>query len=54
MGRKGYVTVGLPAEVVDICETYINQHPEQGYKSVPEYIKTAIREKLVREGKKVE
>ena len=54
MSRKGYVTIGLPAEIVENCEVYMSRHPEQGYKSVPEYIKAAIREKLAREENKTE
>ncbi|MBO8182018.1 MAG: hypothetical protein H0Z28_04395 [Archaeoglobus sp.] len=47
MPPKNYKGVTLPAEMVEKIKEVIENYPEMGYSSVSEFIKDAIREKIV-------
>jgi metal-responsive CopG/Arc/MetJ family transcriptional regulator len=44
--ERGYRQVSLPIALVERIDGYIKTNPNQGYTSVPEFIRQAIREKL--------
>ena len=44
--ERGYRQVSLPIALVEKIEEYLDKNPEQGFTSVPEFIRQAIREKL--------
>ncbi len=49
MSRKekyDYYKPNLPREVEQEIKRFIKEHPELGYRSVPEFILEAIRDKL--------
>ena len=41
--KTGYKQVAMPQELVEEIQKYIDTHKEQGYKSVPEFVREAIR-----------
>lgn len=41
--KTGYKQVALPVELVDRIGQYINDHTEQGYMSIPEFVREAVR-----------
>lgn len=41
--KTGFKQVALPAELVDHIGQYINEHTEQGYMSIPEFVREAVR-----------
>lgn len=43
---QGYKQVSIPEELYDSIEKFIGRHPELGYVSIAEFVKTAIREKI--------
>ncbi|WP_156786005.1 ribbon-helix-helix domain-containing protein [Archaeoglobus veneficus] len=47
MGERKYVTLKLPEEFVDMVKRFIDEHPEWGYTSVPEFVKEAIRDYIL-------
>ena len=47
MPPKGYRTLTLPIEMVEEIKKLIEEHPELGYSSVAEFVKDAIRSKLI-------
>jgi len=44
--NAGYKHVALRVELVRQIENYIQEHKEEGYMSVPEFIREAIRMNL--------
>jgi metal-responsive CopG/Arc/MetJ family transcriptional regulator len=44
--RRGYRQVSLPIPLIERVDKIINQKEEMGYTSIPEFIRSAIREKL--------
>jgi hypothetical protein len=42
-----YATLKLPREFIERVRRFIEANPDLGYTSVPEFVKDAIREKLV-------
>jgi len=42
----GYKTVALPEEIVNAIRHAISKHKDLGFKSVPEFVKDAIRRRL--------
>ena len=51
MARDKYRSVRLPQELVDEVESIV-KNGKRGYKSIAEYIKEAIREKMKNESTK--
>lgn len=49
--ERGYRQVSLPIPLVERIETYITAHKDEGFTSIPEWIRQAIREKLDHNGK---
>ncbi|WP_290597510.1 MULTISPECIES: ribbon-helix-helix domain-containing protein [unclassified Archaeoglobus] len=47
MPPKNYKGITLPAEMVERVKEIIETFPEMGYSSVSEFVKDAIREKIV-------
>jgi len=47
MAEREYVTLKLPKEFVDMVKRFIEEHPEWGYTSVPEFVKEAIRDYIL-------
>ena len=45
--EKGYKQVSLPEELIEKIKVVINNNKGTGYKTVPEFIKDAIREKIL-------
>ena len=41
-----YRTIALPKEIVEVISKLIEEHPELGYRSVPEFVKECIRRRL--------
>jgi metal-responsive CopG/Arc/MetJ family transcriptional regulator len=52
--QRGYRQVSLPIALVERIDDYVKTNPQEGFTSVPEFIRQAIREKLIRveDGKK--
>ncbi len=50
--KRGYRIVGLPNALIERIEGYIETHKEEGFTSIPEFIRQAIREKMDRNSKK--
>lgn len=50
--ERGYRQVSLPIPLVERVDKYINNHKEEGFTSIPEFIRQAIREKLDRDEQK--
>ncbi len=46
--ERGYRQVSLPIPLIERIEKYINNHKEEGFTSIPEFIRQAIREKIER------
>ena len=45
--KDGYRSISLPEDLINLVEKVIEEHPEYGYKSLSEFIKDAIKSKLV-------
>lgn len=43
-----YKGISIPKEMFDEIEKVIKEHPELGYSSITDFIKEAIREKIVK------
>ena len=41
--KTGYKQIALPVDLVLEIQKFIDSHPEQGYMSVPEFVREAIR-----------
>ncbi|NVM27783.1 MAG: hypothetical protein HWN65_02985 [Candidatus Helarchaeota archaeon] len=50
--ERGYRQVSLPIPLIERIEKYINNHKDEGFTSIPEFIRQAIREKIERATKK--
>jgi len=50
--ERGYRQVSLPIALVARIEKYIEDHKEEGFTSIPEFIRQAVREKIDRSMKK--
>jgi metal-responsive CopG/Arc/MetJ family transcriptional regulator len=46
--ERGYRQVSLPIPLVERIDKYISSHKEEGFTSIPEFIRQAIREKIDR------
>ncbi len=46
--ERGYRQVSLPIPLIERIEKYLGEHKEQGFTSIPEFIRQAIREKMDR------
>jgi Arc/MetJ-type ribon-helix-helix transcriptional regulator len=44
MPEDGYRSVSLPTDLVTAIEEWLSKHPELGYASIAEFVKTAIRD----------
>lgn len=44
--ERGYRQVSLPIPLIERIEKYITDHKEEGFTSIPEFIRQAIREKI--------
>ena len=49
--ERGYRQVSLPIPLVERIEKYVKEHQEEGFTSIPEFIRQAIREKIERSEK---
>ena len=49
--ERGYRQVSLPIPLIERIATYITNHKEEGFTSIPEFVRQAIREKLERAAK---
>jgi len=47
MAKSGYVQIGIPNELHAEITRLIEEHEEMGYKTVPEFVKEAIRNWIV-------
>jgi metal-responsive CopG/Arc/MetJ family transcriptional regulator len=50
--ERGYRQVSLPIPLIERIEKYISNHKEEGFTSIPEFIRQAIREKIDRSAQK--
>ena len=44
--ERGYKQVSLPLKLVEYVEKYIEENPHLGFTSIPDFIRSAIREKM--------
>ena len=44
--ERGYKQVSLPLKLIERVEKYIEEHPELGYTTIPDFIRAAIRTKM--------
>ncbi|MHA1313255.1 MAG: ribbon-helix-helix domain-containing protein [Candidatus Helarchaeota archaeon] len=44
--QRGYRQVSLPIALVERIDEFIKANPQEGFTSVPEFIRQSIREKL--------
>ena len=44
--ERGYKQVSLPLKLIEHVEKFIQDNPHLGYTSIPDFIRSAIREKL--------
>ncbi len=42
-----YVNLKLPKDMIELVRKFIEEHPEWGYTSVPEFVKEAIRDYIL-------
>ena len=57
MPKKGYRSITLPEDVVEMIEKIIQEHRELGYRTIAEFVRDALRckmKELKREGIDVE
>lgn len=45
-GQEGYRSVSLPDGLIGAVEEYIHSNPKRGYKSVSDFVRTAVRLQL--------
>ncbi|NVM31459.1 MAG: hypothetical protein HWN65_21655 [Candidatus Helarchaeota archaeon] len=50
--ERGYRQVSLPIALIERIEKYLANHKEEGFTSIPEFIRQAIREKVKRAASK--
>lgn len=46
--ERGYRQVSLPIPLIERIEKYLANHKDEGFTSIPEFIRQAVREKLDR------
>ena len=44
--ERGYRQVSLPIKLIEYVDKFIRDNPHLGYTSVPDFIRSAIREKM--------
>jgi metal-responsive CopG/Arc/MetJ family transcriptional regulator len=44
--ERGYRQVSLPIPLIERIDKYMNEHKSDGFTSIPEFIRQAIREKI--------
>ncbi|NHI92863.1 MAG: hypothetical protein EAX96_10210 [Candidatus Lokiarchaeota archaeon] len=44
--ERGYKQISLPLKLIEHIEKFIKDNPHLGYTSVPDFIRSAIREKM--------
>lgn len=44
--ERGYRQVSLPIPLIERIENYMDNHKGDGFTSIPEFIRQAIREKI--------
>lgn len=44
--KTGFKQVALPKELVEQVGQYIHEHKEEGYMSIPEFVREAVRMNL--------
>jgi Arc/MetJ-type ribon-helix-helix transcriptional regulator len=47
MPEKGYESVSLPSELLDLVRAFLKEYPDRGYGSMSEYVKEAVRGSLL-------
>jgi metal-responsive CopG/Arc/MetJ family transcriptional regulator len=50
--ERGYRQVSLPIPLIERIEKYLDAHKEEGFTSIPEFIRQAVREKIEKSTKK--
>lgn len=53
MPEKGYESVSLPEDLLESVRQLIRDHPELGYTSLAEFVKSAMRKQLERDHAKI-
>lgn len=48
MPKGEYKGVSLPKEMIDEISRIIREHPELGYSSIADFVKDAVREKMLK------
>jgi len=43
MPERKYRNLSMPAEFIHMIETFLEEHPELGYTSMSEFVKSAVR-----------
>jgi len=43
MPERKYRNLSMPAEFITLIEIFLNDHPELGYTSMSEFVKSAVR-----------
>ena len=46
LAQRGYRQVSLPIPLIERIGKYIDNHKDEGFTSIPEFIRVALREKL--------
>jgi len=44
--ERGYRQVSLPIPLIERIEKYMDNHKDEGFTSIPEFIRQSIREKI--------
>lgn len=47
--ERGYRQVSLPIPLIERIDKFIKKHKEEGFTTIPEFIRQAIRDKLNRD-----
>lgn len=51
--ERGYRQVSLPIPLIQRIEKFLTEHKEEGFTSIPEFIRQALREKIERNEEKI-
>ncbi len=46
LAQRGYRQVSLPIPLIERIEKFLGAHKDEGFTSIPEFIRQAIREKI--------
>lgn len=46
LAQRGYRQVSLPIPLIERIGKYLNEHKSEGFTSIPEFVRQAIREKI--------